>query len=108
MELDLIRDLMNFQRPDIWGEDADSFNPNHFLPERISERHPFCFLPFSGGPRNCIGLQYAMISMKVALSAILRKYKFTTELKLSDLEFKFELTLKLVNKHMVGMERRVW
>lgn len=46
--------------------------------------------------------------MKVALSAILRRYKFTTALKLSDLEFKFELTLKISNRHMVGMERRIW
>lgn len=49
-----------------------------------------------------------MISMKTVLSGILRKYKFTTNLKLEDLEMKFELTLKLANKHMVGMERRVW
>lgn len=49
-----------------------------------------------------------MISMKVILAGILRKYRFTTALKLSDLEMKFELTLKLSNKHMVGMERRVW
>lgn len=49
-----------------------------------------------------------MISMKVVLSGILRKYRFTTNLKLSELEMKFELTLKLANKHMVGMERRSW
>lgn len=55
-----------------------------------------------------LGYQYGMISMKVALSAILRHYKFTTALNLSDLELKFELTLKITNKHMVGMERRIW
>lgn len=49
-----------------------------------------------------------MISMKVIMAGILRKYKFTTELKLSDLIMKFELTLKLANKHLVNMERREW
>lgn len=49
-----------------------------------------------------------MISMKVVLAGILRKYKFDTDLKLNELEMKFELTLKLANKHMVRMERRKW
>lgn len=58
-------------------------------------------------PQN-LGYQYGMISMKVVLSSMLRRYKFTTDLKLSDLELKFELTMKISNRHMVGMERRVW
>lgn len=49
-----------------------------------------------------------MISMKVIMAGILRKYKFTTDLKLTDLVMKFELTLKLANKHLVNMERREW
>lgn len=75
-------------------------------------RHVFSKIIFLILSKNKIisflGYQYAMISMKVVLAGILRKYQFTTSLKLSDLEMKFELTLKLTNKHMVGMERRIW
>lgn len=54
------------------------------------------------------GYQYAMLSLKVMLSAVLRHYKFTTDLSLSDLEFKYEVSFKLANKHMVGLDRRIW
>ena len=38
-----------------WGEDANEFRPDRFLPENIKNIHPFAFLGFSGGPRDCIG-----------------------------------------------------
>jgi cytochrome P450 len=94
------------RRKDIWGEDADEFNPDHFAPG--IQRHLYAFIPFSGGPRVCIGYRYAYMSMKTVLAYMLRNYRFTTDMKMDEMEWDFSVTLRLVNKHMVKAERRVW
>ncbi|KAJ6636720.1 Cytochrome P450 4C1 [Pseudolycoriella hygida] len=91
---------------DIWGANADRFDPENFLPKKMAKRHSCCYLPFSSGPRNCLGMKYAYMSMKTMLSALLRNYKFSTSLKMEDLKWKFEITMKLVNTHLVTIEKR--
>jgi cytochrome P450 len=56
-------------------------NPENFDTERFTKandklRRPFTFLPFGGGPRGCIGGNYAMLQILMILSDLLRKYDF--------------------------------
>ena len=59
--------------PDLW-EDPTAFNPERFSKAQKKAQHSFAFLPFGGGPRLCIGKQFAMIEMKLVLAKMLKKY----------------------------------
>lgn len=57
-------------------EDPEAFKPERFLGERTAEKqNPFSYIPFSAGPRNCIGQKFAFYEMKSIVSKILRNFE---------------------------------
>lgn len=50
----VITTLKIHRRADIYPN-PDVFNPDNFLPEKTQERHYYSFIPFSAGPRSCVG-----------------------------------------------------
>uniref|UniRef100_A0A1A9VEU0 Cytochrome P450 n=1 Tax=Glossina austeni TaxID=7395 RepID=A0A1A9VEU0_GLOAU len=100
-------DIFNMhRRKDIWGPEADTFNPDNFLSANMQNKHSYAFIPFTKGLRYCIGWKYALLSTKITLAKLLRNYKFTTDFKFENLKFVEDITLKLQKLPLFTIERR--
>ncbi|KAF8523080.1 cytochrome P450 monooxygenase pc-3 [Hysterangium stoloniferum] len=69
------------RRTDLWGPDADKFDPERFLDDRVHKYltpNPFIFLPFNAGPRICLGQQFAYNETSFMLIRLLQAFDVIT------------------------------
>jgi cytochrome P450 len=96
-----------------WGPDAGTFRPERFDKNDPAQdtrftNHPYLYLPFSQGQRNCIGRLFADTEQKVVLAHLVQNFEWTSVQQEKDLELQPELIMKPGNGIHLRMFRRVY
>ncbi|CAG2101735.1 unnamed protein product [Medioppia subpectinata] len=66
--------------PDYWSE-PEVFDPMRFSADRKHEIYPNSWQPFGSGPRNCIGMRFALLVVKLSLAKLLLNYRLISGAK---------------------------
>ncbi|KAI9552449.1 hypothetical protein GHT06_022815 [Daphnia sinensis] len=93
--------------PDNYPE-PEKFNPDRWTADNKAERNPYTFMPFGMGPRNCVGMRFAIEEIKIALCTMIQQFRFFPVAETPD-TMQFEKGFMQVTQPVnaiVGIERR--
>jgi cytochrome P450 len=88
-----IMPYVTHRHPAFWN-DPERFDPDRFTPERVRERPRFAYLPFSGGPRLCIGNEFALMEAQLVVAMTLQRYRMRLTAERPMVEPEVQLTLR--------------
>lgn len=67
----------SLHRDEEYFPDPETFDPDRFSEENKSLITPFTYMPFGDGPRNCLGVRFALMQIRIAVITLIKSYKFS-------------------------------
>jgi cytochrome P450 len=93
--------------PAIW-DNPHEFNPDRWDTEKVQKRHKNAYTPFAAGPRMCIGFNFALQEVRVILSELIHRYRFS---RVDDAPVQYDPSFQLirpVNLFVRAQKRTDW
>ncbi|KAL9429513.1 hypothetical protein AB3S75_031341 [Citrus x aurantiifolia] len=107
---DIFISVWNLHRsPHIW-DDADKFNPERWPldgPNPNETNQDYCYLPFGGGPRKCVGDMFATFENIVAVAMLVRRFNFRMALGAPQVEMTTGATIHTTNGLRMTVTQRI-
>lgn len=103
----LLINIYSLHRNEDYWERPTEFNPYRFLTDDYLQRHPYSYIPFSAGPRNCIGQKFALLEMKICLYKVLKNFEVASVHSENELKLAMGITLKSINGIHLKFKNRI-
>ncbi|XP_061402650.1 cytochrome P450 4p1-like [Musca vetustissima] len=98
--------IYDIHRNPKYYKDPNAFRPERFFSTEAEQRHPFAFIPFSAGQRNCIGQKFAMLEIKTLLVHILKNFRLEPITTPESFRFSAGLLLRTNDKVKIKIKKR--
>ncbi len=92
------------RHPQHW-DDPEAFRPERFAPEALARTHRYAYIPFSAGPRHCVGETFALYEMAIHVYQVARALRLRCDRR-GPLELEARINLRVREDITMRLERR--
>jgi cytochrome P450 len=95
---------LTHKHPEFWDE-PEIFDPERMTPERLANQHKFAYMPFTDGPRKCVGEHFATMESVLVLTRMFQRFDIDAAPGFTP-EMDFQLTTRPRHGLMMTLQER--